>query len=98
MKCFVILVMTGATGIKIKRLKLSVKKSKKEFNRFSTRTDLLGIQHEIRKVLQSETGSTSRGIHYRFKRIDIRKRKNYDKRRHGVDDDDNDNKNDNSDN
>jgi hypothetical protein len=56
MKCFVIPVNTGATGIVTKGLKKTPgNNTRKEFNRFCTKTAVLGTSHIIRKVLQSET-------------------------------------------
>jgi hypothetical protein len=57
MKCFVIPVIIGATGIVTKGLKkISGNKTRKAFNRFPTKkTAALEKSHIIRKVLQSET-------------------------------------------
>jgi hypothetical protein len=55
MKCFVIPVSIGATGIVIKGLKISGNNTRKAFSRFCTKTAVLGTSHVIRKVLQSET-------------------------------------------
>jgi hypothetical protein len=57
MKCFVIPVIIGATGIVTRGLKkyLATIPRKHSFNRFSTKTAVLGTSHIIRKVLQSET-------------------------------------------
>jgi hypothetical protein len=54
-KCFVIPVITGITGIVTKGLKKSGNNIRKAFNRFSTKTVVLGTSHITRKVLQSET-------------------------------------------
>jgi hypothetical protein len=56
-KCFVIPVIIGATGIVTKGLKISGNNTRKAFNRFSTKkkASVLGTSHIIRKVLQSET-------------------------------------------
>ena len=42
--------------------------TKKTFNRFTTKTAMLGTSHIIRKVLQSETCNLSGGDHRCFKR------------------------------
>jgi hypothetical protein len=56
MKCFVIPVITGATGIVTRGLKISGNNTRKAFNRFSTKkTAVVGTSHIVRKVLQSET-------------------------------------------
>jgi hypothetical protein len=55
MKCFVILVISGATGIVTRGLKYVRNNTRKAFNRFCTKTAVLGTSHIIRKVLQSET-------------------------------------------
>jgi hypothetical protein len=55
MKCFVIPVIIGATGIVTKGLKKSGNNTRKAFNRFPTKTTVLGTSHIIRKVIQSET-------------------------------------------
>jgi hypothetical protein len=52
---FVIPVIIGATGIGTKGLKIFENNTRKAFNRFSTKTAVLGTSHIIRKVLQSET-------------------------------------------
>jgi hypothetical protein len=54
MKCFVIQVIIGATGIVTKGLKKSGNDTRKAFNRLK-KTVVLGTSHIIRKVLQSET-------------------------------------------
>jgi hypothetical protein len=73
-KCFVIPVIIGATGIVTKGLKVSGNNIRKAFNRFTTKTAVLGTSHIIRKVLQSETGSLSGGIHHWFKRKSTRRK------------------------
>jgi hypothetical protein len=55
MKCFVIPVIIGATGIVSKSLKISGNNTRTTLNRFPTRTSILGTSHIIRKVLQAET-------------------------------------------
>jgi hypothetical protein len=56
MKCFVIPVIIGATGIVTKELKkISGNNTRKVFNRFSTKAAVLGTSHITRKVLQSKT-------------------------------------------
>jgi hypothetical protein len=57
MKCFVIVVIIGATGIVSKELqKISGNNTRKALSRFSTKKiAVLGTSHIIRKVLQSET-------------------------------------------
>jgi hypothetical protein len=55
MKSFVISAIIGATRIVTEGLKDTVNNSRKTFNRFSTRTAVLGTSHITRKVLQSET-------------------------------------------
>jgi hypothetical protein len=56
LKCFVIPVIIGDTGIVTKGLKkISGNNTRKAFSRFSTKTAVLRISHIIRKVLQSET-------------------------------------------
>jgi hypothetical protein len=56
MKCFIIPVIIGATGIVTKGLKkVSGNNTRKVFNIFSTNTAVLGTSHIIRKVPQSET-------------------------------------------
>jgi hypothetical protein len=55
MKCFVIPVIIGATGIVTKGLKISGNNTRDAFNKFSTKkASVLGTSHIIRKVLQSE--------------------------------------------
>jgi hypothetical protein len=49
LKCLVIPVIIGATGIVT-----SGNDTRKAFNRFSTKTAVLGTSHILRKVLQSE--------------------------------------------
>jgi hypothetical protein len=49
MKCFVIPVIIGATGIVTK--KKSGNNTRKAFNRFSTKTAVLGTSHILKKVL-----------------------------------------------
>jgi hypothetical protein len=52
MKCFVMPVIIGATGIVTKGLNISGNNTRKAFNRFSTKkTAVLGTLHIIRKVL-----------------------------------------------
>jgi hypothetical protein len=56
MKSFVIPIIIGATGIVSKSLKrISGNNTRTTFNRFSTKTSILGTSHIIRKVLQNET-------------------------------------------
>jgi hypothetical protein len=55
MKCFVIPVIIGAMGIVSKSFKISENNTRTTFNRFSTKTAVLGTSHIIRKMLQSET-------------------------------------------
>jgi hypothetical protein len=50
MKCFVIPVIIGATGIVTKGPKNSVNKTRKTFNRLCKKTAVLGKSHVIRKA------------------------------------------------
>jgi hypothetical protein len=54
MKCFVIPVISGATGIVTKGLKHSENNTRKAFNKFSTNKAVQGTSHIIREVLQYE--------------------------------------------
>jgi hypothetical protein len=80
MKCFVIPAITGATGIVGKSLKISGNNTRTTFNRFSTKTAILGTSHILRKVLQAETGCLSGGVHHWLKRRSTREKKTCDKR------------------
>jgi hypothetical protein len=54
-KCFVIPVIFETAGIVTKSLKkVPGNNTRKSFNRFCTKTVVLGTWHRIRKVLQSE--------------------------------------------
>jgi hypothetical protein len=56
MKCFVIPVIIGATGIVSKSLqKISGNNTRTTLNRSPTKTAILGTSHIIRKVPQAET-------------------------------------------
>jgi hypothetical protein len=56
MKCFVMLVITGAMGIISKGLKISGNNTRTTFSRVSTKKSaILVTLHIIRKVLQSES-------------------------------------------
>jgi hypothetical protein len=55
MKCFVMPVIIGATGIKQKFTKISGNNTRTTLNRFPIKTAILGTSHIIRKVLQAET-------------------------------------------
>jgi hypothetical protein len=69
MKCFVIPVITGATGIVTRGLKkhLDTIPGKHSIDSLQ-KTAVLGTSQIIRKVLQSETSSLSGGVHHWFKR------------------------------
>jgi hypothetical protein len=69
MKCFVITVIIGATGIISKSLQKYVRTT---LNRFPTKTATLGTSHIIRKVLQAESCSLSGGVHHWPKRRSTR--------------------------
>jgi hypothetical protein len=55
MKCFVIPLIIGATGIVNKSLKEYLESTRTTVNRFPAKTAVLGTSHIIRKVLQAET-------------------------------------------
>jgi hypothetical protein len=56
MKCFVIPVIIGATGIVSRSLqKIFGNNTRTTLNRFPTKTAILGTSYIIRKVLQAET-------------------------------------------
>jgi hypothetical protein len=74
MKCFVIPVIIGATGIVTRGQKKYLEKIVGKHSIDSLqKTAALGTSHIIRKVLQSETGSLSGGVHIWFKRKSTRK-------------------------
>jgi hypothetical protein len=54
MKCSVISVITGTTGIVSKSLKKSENNTRTTVNTFSAKNTVLGTSHIIRKVLESE--------------------------------------------
>jgi hypothetical protein len=74
MKCFVIPVIIGATGIATKGLKtyLETIPGKHSIDCLQ-KTAVLGTSHIIRKVLQPENLSLSGGVHHLFKRKSTRK-------------------------
>jgi hypothetical protein len=76
MKCFVIPVITGATGIVTKGLKKSGNNTRKAFNGFFKKKAILGTSHILRKVKESETLSLTGGVHRWFKRKGTRRRRN----------------------
>jgi hypothetical protein len=68
MKCFVIPVIIGATGIVSKRLQKYPETIPGQHSIDSLqKTAILGTLHIIRKVLQAETWSLSGGVHYWLK-------------------------------
>jgi hypothetical protein len=74
MKCFVIPVIIGATGIVTEGLKkyLETMPGKHSIDSLQ-KTAVLGTTHIIRKVLQSENLSVSGRVHHWFKRKSTRK-------------------------
>jgi hypothetical protein len=54
MKCLVIPVIIGATGIVSKSLKISGNNTRTTFTRFPTKTATLGTSHIIKEVAQPE--------------------------------------------
>jgi hypothetical protein len=74
MKCFVIPVIIGATGIVTRGLKKYLETIPLKHSIDSLqKTAVLETSHIIRKVLQSETLSLSGGVHHWFKRESTRK-------------------------
>jgi hypothetical protein len=68
-KCTIIPVIIGATGIVTKDLKKNLEAiTAKHLTDSVQKTAILGTSHIIQKVLQSETGSLSGGNHCWFKR------------------------------
>jgi hypothetical protein len=76
MKCMIIPLITGDTGIVKKRFKGKFgSHTRKTFNRFTSKTTMLGTSHRIRKVWQSEIRRLSGEDHCKFmKRSTMKKR------------------------
>jgi hypothetical protein len=72
MKCFVIPVIIGATGIVTKGLQKYLETIPGKHFLYKKKA-VLGTSHIIRKVLQSETLSLGGGVHHWFKRKSTRK-------------------------
>jgi hypothetical protein len=73
MKCFVIPVIIGATGIVSKSLRKYLETIPGQHSIYSLqKTAILGTSHIIRKVLQAETCSLSGGVHHWLKRRSTR--------------------------
>jgi hypothetical protein len=69
LKCFVMPVIIGATGIVSKSLQKYLEIIPGQYSIYSLqKTATLGTSHVIRKVLQAETWSLSGGFHHWFKR------------------------------
>jgi len=77
-KCFVIPVITGATGIVIKGLKILLETIPGKHSIVSLQKAAIPVtSHIIRKVLQSEIWSLSGGAHHWFKRRSTRGKETY---------------------
>ena len=75
LKCTIIPVIIGATGIVTRSLKKNLEAVPGKHSIDSLqKTAILGTSHIIRKVLQCETGSLSGGDHRWFKRSTGQKR------------------------
>jgi hypothetical protein len=92
LKCMIILVITGATGLVTKgwRENFEAIPGKYSIDSLLQKTAVLGTSHIIQKVLQCGTGSLSGGDHSWFKRS------TWEKRHLTRDDDDDDNNNNNN--
>jgi hypothetical protein len=73
LKCTIIPITIGATGNEKLKEKFG-SCTRKSFDRFTTKTTILGTSHIIRKVLQCEASSLSGGDHRWFKRTSRKKR------------------------
>jgi hypothetical protein len=92
MKCFVIPVIIGATGIVSKSLHKYLETITGQHSIDSLQnTAILGTSHIIRKVLQAETWSLSGGVHHWLKNRSAREERKPVTR--NDDDDDNNNNN-----
>jgi hypothetical protein len=75
LKCTIILVIIGATGIFTRSLRKNLEAIPGKHSTDSLQqTAVLGTSHIIRKVLQFETGSVSGGGHWWFRRSTGKKR------------------------
>jgi hypothetical protein len=95
MKCFVIPVTIGATGIVSKSLQKYVETIPGQHSIDSLqKTAILGTSHIIRKVLQAENWSLSGGVHHWLKSRSTRE----ERKPVTINDDDDDNNNNNNNN
>jgi len=75
LKCTIIPVIIGATGIVTRSLRKNLETVPGKHSIDSLqKAAILGTSHIIRKVLQCEAGSVSVGVHRWFKRTTVKKK------------------------